>query len=750
KLLQKLLGVDMATLDRSWTSHLKQQYWPLLKDRRFPYDIASQIPPDGGKMTYVSPSWSLGGEMIAAIATDGIDLDIALVKVQDGGAVKKLTERMRGGVYTELKGREGTVAWAPDGERIAFVARKGPVDQLYIWDVYRETLVDTLIFAGIQEINTIAWSPDGRRLAFSGSQYGQTDIYVVDLTTKRLSQITNTPDMEDHPAWAPDNRRLAFSAKRETSFDILIVTPDSSTTATPLITSPTDDIWPRWLPDGDHLLFVSTRDGVNDLFVYDLRSGAERQLTKTTSGLSEPAVSPDGGKVAFISYARGRRGLYVMDLPFLGETRPIATSSPSDSALLTSDHHILTDSTTPSLPSVLLTSTSLTNAPDTAAVPSGAPYYRSPYRTKLDLDAFSTQVVLSNRFLNTVLQLSLSDLFGNHQLVFAVDYTSRISSINDFNFAALYSYTGRRMPIGGGVFNWTQFFGRRQFTQTVLGTFVEDEIWANRQMGLLINTSYPFDLYRRIDLSYTLVNETLEPVSSRQFSNDILTFDGTSTSNDTTTHLLRGAYVHDTIVYGYLGPTRGARYYLSAGRAVKLTSSDREFTHIELDYRKYLRAGGWSVFAFRLKGIAALGANGFTYYLGGPSLVTALGFGYDVNVGPLRGFDFGEFAGTRIALANLEYRIPIVRNLVFEWPGRWSVGTVEGTLFIDAGTAWNREHNLTLWEEENFHLIDLKMGVGFGFLVNFILPINVEFAKSTDLDHFSRDYRIHFSFGRSF
>jgi Tol biopolymer transport system component len=656
---------------------------------------------------------------------------------------------MRGGIYTELKGREGTVAWGPDGERIAFVARKGPADRLYIWDIYRSELVDTLAFTGIQEINAIAWAPDGRRLAFSGSQDGQTDIYIVDLTNKRLSQITNTPDMEDYPAWAPDNRRLAFSAKHNKTFDIFVTTPDSSATAVPLMTGQTDNIWPRWLPDGDHLLFVSTRDGVNDLFVHDLRNGTEHQLTKTTSGLSEPAVSPDGEKVAFIAYARGRRGLYVMDLSSFRDLQPTSAASASDSVALDPGKRQLSAVASVSTDSALsppLAVALLSSPADTSAAAPGAPYYRSRYHTKIDLDAISTQVILSNGFLNTVLQLSLSDLFGNHHVVLAANYTSQISSINDFNFAAIYTYAGRRMPVSGGIFNWTQYFGRREFIPTVLGTFVQDEIWADHQAGLLVNTSYPFDLYRRIDLSYTLINERVELVSRQSLSE-------VPTLSDTTTHLLRGAYVHDTIVYGPLGPARGTRYYLSAGRAFKLGSSDREFTHIDLDFRKYFRAGGWSVLALRLKGLASLGENGFTYYLGGPSFATALGYGYDVNVGPLRGFAFGEFAGTRIALMNLEYRIPVVANLIFEWPTRWSIGTVEGTFFVDAGTAWSKDRDLTLWsraDENNFHLIDLKMSTGFGFLVNFILPINIEFAKSTDLDHFSHDYHIHFSFGRSF
>ena len=56
----------------------------------------------------------------------------------------------------------------------------------------------------------------------------------------------------------------------------------------------------------------------------------------------------------------------------------------------------------------------------------------------------------------------------------------------------------------------------------------------------------------------------------------------------------------------------------------------------------------------------------------------------------LRGFAPDSFAGTRVAVVNLEYRVPLAR--VERGVGTWPIflHTVHGALFADAGHAWTR------------------------------------------------------------
>ena len=80
-----------------------------------------------------------------------------------------------------------------------------------------------------------------------------------------------------------------------------------------------------------------------------------------------------------------------------------------------------------------------------------------------------------------------------------------------------------------------------------------------------------------------------------------------------------------------------------------------------------------------------------------------------------------------------------------------------GSFFFDVGGAWDDGDTLDLWPltppdmspESEGQPHTLRAGMGFGLLVYFLAPMNFEFAKQTDLRNHS-DWRMHFSFGKSF
>jgi hypothetical protein len=98
------------------------------------------------------------------------------------------------------------------------------------------------------------------------------------------------------------------------------------------------------------------------------------------------------------------------------------------------------------------------------------------------------------------------------------------------------------------------------------------------------------------------------------------------------------------------------------------------------------------VLAVRAGGAVSSGdpAVGRTFLLGGSNTDAAvLGFGSRA-FSLLRGFPDASFAGSRVALANLDYRFPIARPQ--RGLGTWPilVHTVHGAIFGDAGETWTR------------------------------------------------------------
>ena len=75
--------------------------------------------------------------------------------------------------------------WSPDGMRIVFHHDVAGNPQLFMMDV-RTRVVQQLTSAGRNEDAT--WAPDGRHIAFVSDRTGRRQIWVIDVETGRVRQ----------------------------------------------------------------------------------------------------------------------------------------------------------------------------------------------------------------------------------------------------------------------------------------------------------------------------------------------------------------------------------------------------------------------------------------------------------------------------------------------------------------------------------------------------------------------------------
>jgi TolB protein len=110
------------------------------------------------------------------------------------------------------------------------------------------------------------WSPDGQKIVFirhdvndpNHVQPASAEIYVYDLETGALKQLTNNSVEERSPAWDPDSKRIAYSCREGTmpvgnALEICVM--DVETGARTIVTdNDLADLGPNWIPwpDGDH------------------------------------------------------------------------------------------------------------------------------------------------------------------------------------------------------------------------------------------------------------------------------------------------------------------------------------------------------------------------------------------------------------------------------------------------------------------------------------------------------------------
>jgi len=275
--------------------------------------------------------------------------------------------------------------WSPDGKYLAFISERDE-GQKQVWLLNRlggeaQQLTDT-----IQDVKDFDWSPAGDRLVlvlqdpspdeleaaknkekgkkkeaekkepkprpvvidrlhFKEDEIGYLDrrrshLYVFEIASKKMTQVTSGDFDDSEPAWSPDGRSIAFTSNRtaepDSNFnsDIWVVAADNSDKGKSLVqvtTNPGTDASPTWSPDGKWIAFTTQIDpklfwyATIHLGIAPATGGEAKILTKALDRpVSMPRFSSDGRWVYFIAEDDGTQNLLRVS-PLGGEiTRPIA------------------------------------------------------------------------------------------------------------------------------------------------------------------------------------------------------------------------------------------------------------------------------------------------------------------------------------------------------------------------------------------------------------------------------------------
>jgi Tol biopolymer transport system component len=138
-----------------------------------------------------------------------------------------------------------------------------------------------------------AWSPDGRQLAFVSYRDGNAEIYLLDLPTGSLRNLTNHPAPDTSPVWSPDGTQLAFESSRYGYWSIWLADLETGTIRA-LIGHTYPSQSPTWSPDGRQIVFQSKHDRYWNLYMIDLETGETRSLTNSNSDDVNPVWAATG------------------------------------------------------------------------------------------------------------------------------------------------------------------------------------------------------------------------------------------------------------------------------------------------------------------------------------------------------------------------------------------------------------------------------------------------------------------------
>ncbi len=212
--------------------------------------------------------------------------------------------------------------WSPDGKRIAFVriTAKGGLGQreqsnLFLMNQDGSNVQQLTNHPSLNGLCT--WAPDGHRIAFSSNRNGGLDIYVIDILTREIQQLTRNPGLRKWaagPSWSPDGKHIAYrQALPPRGLTTIYVMRSNGTAAHPLV--PSDDWYrygPRWSLDSKSVLYCESLYGpgeqgqvvrlLSSRVVIQRHGAKERQVLKTPKKwLIHSAAWLDNGKQVLIA-----------------------------------------------------------------------------------------------------------------------------------------------------------------------------------------------------------------------------------------------------------------------------------------------------------------------------------------------------------------------------------------------------------------------------------------------------------------
>jgi TolB protein len=209
--------------------------------------------------------------------------EIATVRA-DGSGVRVLT---RNAVS------EGSPAWSPNGEQIAFFR---PKRQVWLMNADGSHQRQLTHLDRVQFYGELDWAPDGLSIvikAYPSAQGGQTELWLVNARTGGVSRLTATAISEAGPAWSPNGRWIAFFTEGRGSPQIWRLSATTRRTVRLTSGSPAA-LYPSWSPDSRRIAFtLGGRVAVMDA------DGSHRHALRLFG--THPHWSADGRWLVFVA-----------------------------------------------------------------------------------------------------------------------------------------------------------------------------------------------------------------------------------------------------------------------------------------------------------------------------------------------------------------------------------------------------------------------------------------------------------------
>jgi hypothetical protein len=381
----------------------------------------------------------------------------------------------------------------------------------------------------------------------------------------------------------------------------------------------------------------------------------------------------------------------------------------------------------------------------TFGLPTNQKVVTEEYKPKLSLD-YVGQTTLgvgmgpAGAYVGGGVSFQLSDILGEHNLAAILQMNGRFE---DFGGVIGYENRKHRWSWGTQISQIPYVTGSFATAQAPNGTLVERaELFRETDRAVESFIAYPFSRASRVELGAAVrhisFGREIETSAFDPFTGQLIAQDRQKLDAPDGIGFGEGsaALVYDTALFGPTSPILGQRYRFEVSPAF----GGLRYTGVLADYRRYVMPVRPVTLAGRLLHYGRYGPGGqderiTPLFIGYPTLMR----GYDVNsfsaseCGPDSRTScpvFDQLVGSRIAVANLELRIPLLglfnrRNLYGPIP-------IELIGFSDWGVAWTAEDRARVLGGDGTRSVVKSYGGGARVNLLGFAVVEVDMVKAVD------------------